>query len=311
MSGIPRAAPPRRPWPSIGRLNVALATCAAMPDGFAADRGLKTELEAAGARAEYVSWDDASADWDAFDAVIVRSTFDYSRRRDEFLAWADALDGRLRNPPAVLRWNSDKRYLSDLASAGLPVVPTIFVSPGDGQPPLEGEVVVKPAVSAGGRDTGRFARGAHDTARALLVDITRSGRVAMVQPYLPAVDEHGETALVFVAGQLSHVLRKRAVLAPDEVAPARDDEIGAAEIMYDEDLVRAGDATGAERELASAIVAALAERFGEPPLYARVDLLADEDGAPTLLELELVEPALYLAEAPGAAQRFAAAIISG
>ena len=138
MSGIPRAPPPRRPWPSIGRLNVALATCAAMPDGFAADRGLKTELEAAGARAEYVSWDDASADWDAFDAVVVRSTFDYSRRRDEFLAWADALDGRLRNPPAVLRWNSDKRYLSDLASAGLPVVPTIFVSPGDGQPAARG-----------------------------------------------------------------------------------------------------------------------------------------------------------------------------
>jgi hypothetical protein len=258
-----------------------------------------------------VSWDDASADWDAFDAVIVRSTFDYSRRRDEFLAWADALDGRLRNPPAVLRWNSDKRYLSDLASAGLPVVPTIFVSPGDGQPPLEGEVVVKPTVSAGARDTGRFAPGAHDTARALLVDITRSGRVAMVQPYLSAVDEHGETALVFVAGQLSHVLRKRAVLAPDEVAPARDDEIGAAEVMYDEDLVHAGDATGAERELASAIVAAVAERFGEPPLYARVDLLAGDDGAPELLELELVEPALYLAEAPGAAQRLAAAIISG
>ena len=165
-----------------------------MPDGFAADRELKTALEARGASGEYVSWDDASADWDAFDAVIVRSTFDYSRRRDEFLAWADALDGRLRNPPAVLRWNSDKRYLSDLASAGLSVVPTIFVSPGDGQPPLEGEVVVKPTVSAGARDTGRFAPGAHNTARALLVDITRSGRVAMVQPYLPAVDEHGALA---------------------------------------------------------------------------------------------------------------------
>jgi hypothetical protein len=291
-------------------LKVALATCAAMPDGFAADRGLQTELEAAGARAAYVSWDDASADWSAFDAVVVRSTFDYSRRRDEFLAWADSLDGRLSNPPAVLRWNSDKRYLSDLASAGLPVVPTIFVSPEDPLPPLEGEVVVKPAVSAGGRDTGRFAPGAHDAARALLVDITRSGRVAMVQPYLPAVDERGETALVLVAGELSHVLRKRAVLAPDEVAPVRDDEIGAAEVMYDEDLVRAGDATGAERELAGAIIAAVAERFGAPPLYARVDLLAGARGAPTLLELELVEPALYLAEAPGAAQRLAAAIIS-
>jgi hypothetical protein len=291
-------------------VNVALATCAAMPDGFAADRELKTALEAHGTSGEYMSWDDPGADWGVFDVVVVRSTFDYSRRRDEFLAWADALDGRLRNPPAVLRWNSDKRYLSELASAGLPVVPTTFVAPGDPVPALDGEVVVKPSVSAGGRDTGRFAPGAHDAARALLVDITQGGRVAMVQPYLPAVDQRGETALVFIAGELSHVLSKRAVLAPDEVAPARDDEIGAAEVMYDEDLVRAGDATGAERELSGAIVAEVSERFGAPPLYARVDLLAGADGAPTLLELELVEPALYLAEAPGAAQRLAVAIIS-
>jgi O-ureido-D-serine cyclo-ligase len=132
----------------------------------------------------------------------------------------------------------------------------------------------------------------------------------MVQPYLPAVEDRGETALVYVAGELSHVLRKRAVLAPDEVAPARDDEIGAAEVMYDEDLVRAGHATAAECELAAAIVAVVAERFGGPPLYARVDLLFGAGDAPTLLELELVEPALYLAEAPGAAERLAAAIVS-
>jgi hypothetical protein len=292
-------------------VNVALATCAAMPDGLEADRGLQVALEAAGARAAYVSWDDGGADWDAFDLVVVRSTFDYARRRDEFLVWADSLDGRVRNSPEVLRWNSDKRYLSDLAAAGLPVVPTTFVSPGDPLPELDGEVVVKPAVSAGARDTGRFGPAVHDAARDLVVDITESGRVAMVQPYLPAVDERGETALVFVAGELSHVLRKRAVLAADEVAPARDDEIGAAEVMYDEELVRAGKATGAERALAGEIVASVAERFGEAPLYARVDLLAGADGAPTLLELELIEPALYLTEAPEAAARLAAAIISG
>jgi hypothetical protein len=291
-------------------VRVALATCAAMPDGFEADWALKRELEAAGARASYEIWDDADVDWNASDVVVVRSTFDYAGRRDEFLAWADSLDGRLHNPPAVLRWNSDKRYLSDLAADGLPVAPTTFVSPGEPLPDLNGEVVVKPAVSAGARDTGRFAPAAHDAARDLLVDITGSGRVGMVQPYLPAVDERGETALVFVAGAPSHVLRKRAVLAPDEVAPAREDEIGAAEVMYDEDLVRAGDATGAERQLAVAIVAAVAERFGAPPLYARVDLLAGPDGAPSLLELELVEPALYLAEAPGAAERLAAAIMA-
>jgi hypothetical protein len=291
-------------------VHVALATCTAMPDGFEADWGLKDALEAAGARVEYVAWSEP-ADWEAFDSVVVRSTFDYSRRRDEFLAWADRIDARLHNSPSILRWNSDKRYLSDLADDGLPVVPTTFVSPGEPVPEFADEVVVKPNVSAGARDTGRFAPGAHDTARDLVVDITESGRVAMVQPYLRAVDERGETALVFVAGELSHVLHKRAVLAPDEVAPARDDEIGAAEIMYSEDLVRPGEATDAERHLAADILAAVQRRFSTTPLYARVDLIPDAASEPVLLELELIEPALYLSAAPGAAERLAGAIISG
>jgi hypothetical protein len=262
-------------------------------------------------RVAYESWSDPGVDWGRYDVVVVRSTFDYARRRDEFLSWADSIDGRLRNVPAILRWNSDKRYLSDLAGDGLPVVPTTFVSPGEDPPALDGEVVVKPTVSAGGRDTGRFAPTVHDQARDLVVDITGGGRVAMVQPFLPAVDERGETALVFVAGEPSHVLRKQAVLRPDEVAPVREDDIGAAEIMYDEDLVRSGEATDAERALAERIVEAVSERFGTTPLYARVDLLTDDAGAPILLELELIEPALYLSEAPGAAQRLAGAIISG
>lgn len=291
-------------------MDVALATCAAMPGGFPLDRGLGDALAARGARVAYPAWDDPREDWERYAVVVVRSTFDYSRRRDEFLAWADRLDGRVRNPPDVLRWNSDKRYLADLRADGLPVVPTVFVSPGHPVPTLEGEVVVKPAVSAGARDTGRFSPATHDAALRLLVDITKGGRVAMVQPFLPAVDERGETALVFVAGELSHVLRKRCVLAADEVAPARDDEIGAADAMYEEDLVRAGRATAAERKLGREMVIAVQRRFGAAPLYARVDLL-DADGAPTLLELELVEPALYLAEAPGAAERLADAIIAG
>jgi hypothetical protein len=296
---------------SIRDLRVAIATCAAMPDGLETDRGLNRALEAAGARVECVAWSDEGAGWEEFDSVVVRATFDYSRRRDEFLAWADRLDGRLRNPPPILRWNSDKHYLSDLAAEGLPVVPTTFVTPGAPVPDLTGEVVVKPSVSAGARDTGRFTPAVHQAARNLLVDITQSGRVAMLQPYLPAVDERGETALVFVAGELSHVLRKRAVLAPDQVAPVREGDIGAAEVMYDEDLVRAGEATGEERDLAAAILDAVRDRFAITPLYARVDLIPGDDGRPVLLELELVEPALYLSEAPGAAERLAAAIISG
>lgn len=291
--------------------NVALATCDALPEGLPVDAGLMEALRDAGADAEYVPWTDAGADWERFDVVVVRAPYDYSLRRDDFLAWADSVDGRLRNAPAILRWNTDKRYLADLGADGLPVVPTTFVSPGDDLPALEGEVVVKPTISAGARDTGRFAPAAHEAARDLVVDITEGGKVAMVQPFLSAVDERGETAVVFVAGELSHVLRKRAVLRPDEIAPTREGDIGAAEAMYDEDLVRTGKATEAELALAERIVARVAERFGDRPLYARVDMLSAEDGSPILLELELVEPCLYLAEAPGAAERLAAAIIRG
>src|SRR5205085_4731878 len=130
-----------------------------------------------------------------------------------------------------------------------------FVAHGGELPALDGEVVVKPTVSAGARDTGRFAPASHDGARDLVVHITEGGRVAMVQPFLPAVDERGETAVVFVDGEVSHVLRKRAVLRPDEVAPVREDGVGAAEAMYDEDLVRTGEATEAEIALAERIIA--------------------------------------------------------
>jgi O-ureido-D-serine cyclo-ligase len=131
-----------------------------------------------------------------------------------------------------------------------------------------------------------------------------------VQPYLGAVDEHGETALVFFAGEPSHVLRKRAVLGPDGEAPLRDDAIGSAEAMWRHDLVEAGQAGAAERQVGEAVLRHLEGRFGRPPLYLRVDLLAGPDG-PVVLEVEAVEPALYLSTAPGAAGRLAEAIAGG
>jgi hypothetical protein len=170
--------------------------------------------------------------------------------------------------------------------------------------------VVKPAVSAGARDTGRFGPAAHREALALLEEIGRSGRVALVQPYLKAVDELGETALVFVAGELSHVLSKRPVLRPDEVAPMADDELGPALAMYDDGLVGPGEASAAERGLAERLTGWLAERFGGVLLYARVDLVPGPEGEPVLLELEVTEPALYLESAPEAANRLAAAALA-
>ena len=289
----------------MGRvLKFAIATCAALPDGFEDDRPLAEALDA-----EFVVWDSPEVDWDRFDQVIVRSTWDYTHKRDAFLDWADALGGRLQNPPEVLRWNSDKRYVADLAAAGLPVVPTQFVGPGDSLPELAGEVVVKPTISAGARDTGRFSACVQADALALVARLRDQGRTAMVQPYLSAVETHGETAIVFFRDELSHVLRKGTVLGPDEEAPIREEDgLGTAAVMWDPELVLAGEADDGERDLGRRVVAHLAERFGAAPLYARVDMIRAEDGSPVLLELEVVEPCLYLATAPGAVGRLAAAI---
>jgi glutathione synthase/RimK-type ligase-like ATP-grasp enzyme len=255
-----------------------------------------------------VPWDERAADWDAFGLVVIRSTWNYTHKRDEFVAWAERVGERLHNAPPLVRWNSDKLYLGDLASAGLPVVETLYVRPGDGPPDLDGEVVVKPNVSAGGRDTGRFSAATHAQAQELIASIQASGRTAMVQPYLRSVDSAGETAIVCIDGEPGHVLRKRAVLRPDEIAPTRDDAIGAAEVMYDPGLVEAGEATAAERDLAGAMVEHVTARFDYVPLYARVDMVGGQDGSPVLMELEAIEPNLYLDQAPGAADRVAAAI---
>ena len=291
-------------------MRIAIATSSAMPGGVD-DADVASALLAQGAAAaDSIAWDDAEGDWRAYDRVLVRSVWDYTRRREAFLAWADSVGpGRLRNEPALLRWNSDKRYLADLADAGVPVVETSYVGPGDPDPPLAGEVVVKPTVSAGARDTGRFRPASHREALALVDRLRRSGRTAMVQPYLAAVDERGETAVVTFGGAVSHVLRKRPVLAPDREAPLSDDALGAALAMYEPDLVGPGEASPDELAVTMGVLAELERRFGSAPTVARVDLLAGDDGAPVLLELEAIEPALYLEHAPGAAGRLARAVL--
>jgi hypothetical protein len=290
-------------------VHVALASVDWLPSEFTELDILEAALRERGAAVSIVSWDDQRADWRRFDLVVIRATWDYTWRFDDFLAWADAVGERLHNRPALVRWNADKRYLADLAAAGIPVVDTTYVEPGDPRPDLHGEVVVKPAVSAGARDTGRFGPGTHDAAHELLDALAAQGRTALVQPYLSSVDSVGETAVVLVDGQPSHVLRKDVVLAPDEIAPTRDDALGAAEAMYDPDLVKAGRASREELAVAGQVVAEIERRFGEVPLYARVDLVRGPGGSPLLLELEAVEPAFYLDQAPQAAGVFADAIL--
>ena len=282
---------------------IAFATCRELPDGWDDDR------EAARlAGAEFVVWDDPAVDWAAYDRVVIRSVWDYSHRLDEFLGWCAAVGpGRLRNVPELVAFDADKRYLGELRAR---TAPTLFVGPREPLPELRGEVVVKPNISAGARDTGRFGPATHADALALIERIRASGRVAIVQAYLADVDRRGETALVFIAGELSHVLRKRAVLRGEGEAPLADGPLAPAAAMLEDDLVVPGEAEPAQAEFAAAVVAEVSERFGTP-LYVRVDVAhADDDGLPVLMELEAIEPCLYLDLVPGAAERFARAVLA-
>ena len=293
------------------RMRVAIASFNGMPPEFRDDERLVGLLAERGVETVNPPWDDPSVDWHSYDLVVARTPWDYTSRLEEFLDWADGVGERLENPPAVIRWNSDKRYLADLRDDGLPVVETTYVAPGEQPPPIGAEVVIKPSVSGGARDTGRFGPGSADAGRALVERICARGGTAMIQPYLASVEASGETAVIMIGGEHSHVLRKGALLSPDEVAPVREgDALGVAEVMYDPDLVVAGSADQAELALAERILAAVHARFGADPLIARVDMLRDGEGEPVLLELEAIEPNLYFEQSPGAAERLADAIVA-
>jgi glutathione synthase/RimK-type ligase-like ATP-grasp enzyme len=285
---------------------LALVTCDAMVDGFPDDEELARVLQWRGHRVDIRSWSDPGTDWAAYDLAVLRTTWDYSTRHEEFLGWLRACPARVLNDPAVVVWNSDKRYLQDLAAAGLPVVPTTFVAPGEPAPALGGEVVVKPTVSAGSRLTGRFSPQAHDEARVLLAAIAAVGKTAMVQPFLAAVDRTGETDIVLIDGVPSHAMRKGPVLRPDEVAPVVPGG-GQAQAMLDPDLVAATTPDAAQLDLAERVRDVLVAQFGAMPLVLRVDLL-DSPAGPVVLEVEAIEPNLSFGLARHASARLADAI---
>lgn len=275
-------------------MRIALVTTAAARDLDEDLPLLDAALRARGAVVDIVDWD-APVGWSAYTRVVVRSTWDYALRRADFLAWAERVGPGLRNRADVLRWNTDKRYLAEL---GVPIPPTTFVTPGARLPDLDGEVVVKPAVSAGAKDTARHRH--PDAARAHLRDLLDAGRVAMVQPYLASVDALGETALVYFGGRYSHAIRKGPIL--------REPGAQADGLFAPEDIsVRTPGPD--ERALAETTLDGLPWPRASLT-YARVDVVRGPAG-PMVLELELAEPSVFLAYAPGAADRFAEAILGG
>lgn len=274
-------------------------------------------LQAAGAVVETPSWDDPAVDWGRFDAAVLRSTWDYMERLDEFLGWVDrcARVARLFNPPDVVRWTLDKHYLLELHRAGVPVVPTRFVEPGEspasaldaflggdlsaGDAEDFDEFVAKPAVGAGSRDALRLSRA--DTGRAVahLERLLGAGRSVLLQPYLRQVDEHGETALVHLGGRFSHAIRKAALLEPDGQLVAG---------LFAPEKITARTPGHDELDVAARACAVVPRQH---PLYVRVDLVRDGAGRPVVLELEMAEPSLFFAFAPGSAAAFAQAILEG
>jgi hypothetical protein len=267
---------------------------------------LEAALEAAGARSELVDWDDEKVDWGAFDLALLRSTWDYTDRLREFLVWVDAAASRttLLNPPSVVRWNTDKHYLAELARAAVPVVPSTFIEPGESADRAlhdflvrhhdSAEFVVKPSVGAGSVDTQRHVRGQVEPAVAQAQRLLNGERSVLLQPYLDSVDRDGETALIYFAGEFSHAIRKGPLLPPGlKGSPA----IG----LFAPEKITPRAPGVDELRVAERVLAALP--FAAP-LYARIDLIRDAAGAPTLLELELTEPSLFFAHAPGAAERF-------
>ena len=258
---------------------------------------LRAALSERGVAATAEVWSDPAVDWASFDLVVVRGTWDYFGRLDEFLAWIQRAGtaSRLVNPAPVLRWNSDKRYLIDLGAASVPVVATTWALPGEAWCAPEGEFVVKPSVSAGGFETARYLPGEVDLARRHVDRLHQAGYVAMVQPYMASVDRDGETALIYLGGRFSHAIKKGALLQAGR---------GVVDELWAGQRISPTEPSVAERAIAEAALAAAQQVTGTAVSYARVDLLPDAHG-PAVIELELIEPALFLDLAAGAAERLA------
>jgi hypothetical protein len=270
---------------------------------------LEAAMHAAGLQTRVVVWDDPDVQWASFELALLRSTWDYTDRLREFLLWIDSAASvtTLFNPPPVVRWNTDKHYLSELARAAVPVVPSTFIEPGENaERALSAflashnfpEFVVKPSVGAGSRDTQRHVRGEIAPAVAHAQWLLKGERSVLLQPYLESVDTDGETALMFFAGRFSHAIRKGPLLPRGSaVSPA----IG----LFAPEKITARTPGADEVRVANQVLAALPF---DVPLYARIDLIRDNTGEPVLLELELTEPSLFFAHAEGSAERFVSAL---
>jgi glutathione synthase/RimK-type ligase-like ATP-grasp enzyme len=279
---------------------VALATYSRAPQLAPDDQLLPPALASLGISGDPVVWSNDLVAWSEFDAVVVRSCWDYHLHFAEFLAWLARLDASgvtVLNSSSLLRWNADKRYLLDLAQRGVATIPTMIVPRGracdvESLALAEGwsRFVLKPTVSASGYETHALRAPLNDAARDAIAKVTTMGD-ALLQPFVEEVPRSGEYSFTFIDGAFSHATLKRATEGEFRVQTEHGGSVEPVE------------APPALVEQATHVVSVLPET----PLYARVDGIA-RGSAFLLMELELIEPNLFLGEGRGAAERLAAAI---
>lgn len=283
-------------------MKVALATCARIPRLTEDDRLLQAELRRNGAEAVAAVWDDPAVDWPAFDRVVIRSCWDYHVRLPEFLAWGESLERQrvaLWNPGPLLRANAHKSYLRELAAQGFPLVPTVWL----GQGALDrladvldergwAEVVVKPAVSASAFRTWRVSRAEAEGAEARreFEHLTAAGDL-LVQRFVPEIVSPGEWSFVFLGEAYSHAVLKRPATGDFRVQEEYGGQIA--------DVAPSAALVAQAKRIAAWIP--------RPWLYARIDVV-EIAGTLNVMEVELIEPALFLGSDPSAPARFAEAV---
>ncbi len=280
---------------------LCFVTCRTWPEISESDRLVQRALEARGAAVEARPWNDLGAAWGGFDAIVLRSNWDYHFEPDAFLGWLDRLEqagARVFNPPALVRWNLTKAYLLELARAGVPTVATVILED-ESRRGLETlmaarawrRVVMKPVISASAHDTRLVSAATMDEA----VDALASGamrRPVLVQPFVEEIQTRGEWSLIFIETEMTHAVLKRPAAGEFRVQPRLG---GTVETPPPPDRIRT---------VARAALAALPV----PPLYARIDGVETAAGF-QIMEVEVNEPGLFFPHAPAAAARFADALL--
>ena len=282
---------------------VCFVTCRRWPEISESDRLVARALEARGARVEGRAWNEPAASFEGFDAVVLRSSWDYHFEPQAFLAWLDRLERagtRVFNPPALVRWNVSKRYLIALQAAGVPTVATVGLED-ETRAGLEAIMrghgwracVLKPEIGASAHDTRLVtADTLAEAATAIATGAIR--RPVLVQPFVEEVRTRGEWSLIFIEGSLTHSVLKRPAAGDFRV----QSHLGG--------TVRAEPAPPGVVRAARAALAALPAA----PLYARIDAVETPDGA-LIMEVEVNEPGLFFTHAPpAAAVRFAEALLA-